>query len=123
MSEKTNPAEITADGQGELDPNRNADLVEQIDETVEKLVRDGTSRGDMKILARTLKELRYAFKVFSQYRDRRKVTVFGSARTQPDNPDIHSSHQLWPGDGRARLDGHHRRRQRHYGGGPSRRGA
>ena len=40
----------------------------------------------MKILSRTLRELRYAFKVFSPYRSRRKVTVFGSARTKPDDP-------------------------------------
>ncbi|MCA9270812.1 MAG: hypothetical protein KDA41_20170, partial [Planctomycetales bacterium] len=69
-----------------LAADRNSDLLDQIKETAEKLVRDGTSRGDMKILARTLKELRYAFKVYSKYRDRRKVTVFGSARTLPDDP-------------------------------------
>src|SRR5207244_8103660 len=34
-----------------------------------------------------LKEMRYAFGVFSHYRDRRKVTVFGSARVQPGDPD------------------------------------
>lgn len=66
--------------------NRNSDLVDQIKETADKLVRDGASRGDMKILARTLRELRYAFKVYSQHRHRRKVTVFGSARTPPDDP-------------------------------------
>jgi len=42
---------------------------------------------DLKILNRTLRELRYAFKVFGQYRDRRKVSIFGSARTQPDDPN------------------------------------
>ena len=31
--------------------NRNSDLVDQIKETADKLVRDGASRGDMKILA------------------------------------------------------------------------
>jgi hypothetical protein len=30
--------------------------------------------------------LRYAFKVFREYRRRRKVTVFGSARTKPEHP-------------------------------------
>ena len=42
---------------------------------------------DLKILNRTLRELRYAFKVFGQYRDRRKVSIFGSARTLPDDPN------------------------------------
>ncbi len=63
-----------------------ADLIEQIKETADKLALDQTSRGDLKILSRTLRELRYAFKVFTPFRRRRKVTVFGSARTQPDEP-------------------------------------
>lgn len=40
---------------------------------------------DIKILHRTLKELRHAFRVFHPYRTRRKVSVFGSARTSPDD--------------------------------------
>ncbi|MBI4640879.1 MAG: LOG family protein [Candidatus Tectomicrobia bacterium] len=40
----------------------------------------------MKILNTTLKELRYAFKVFSKYRHIRKVSVFGSARTRDGEP-------------------------------------
>jgi uncharacterized protein (TIGR00730 family) len=62
------------------------DLVQTIRDYAEKLLHDGTTRGDLKILSRTLRELRYAFKVFSPYRGRRKVTVFGSARTLPDAP-------------------------------------
>lgn len=62
------------------------DLIEQIKETADKLSRDGSTRGDLKLLSRTLRELRYAFKVFSPYRRQRKVTVFGSARTKPDDP-------------------------------------
>lgn len=62
------------------------DLIQTIRDYADKLVRDGTTRGDLKILSRTLRELRYAFKVFSPYRQRRKVTVFGSARTLPDAP-------------------------------------
>ena len=34
-----------------------------------------------------LRELRYAFRLFAPYADRRKVTVFGSARTQPKEPE------------------------------------
>src|SRR4029434_7634332 len=63
-----------------------ADLVQTIKETADKLANDGSTRGDLKILSRTLREMRYAFKVFAPYRDKRKVTVFGSARTQPDEP-------------------------------------
>lgn len=51
--------------------------------TVLKLYEDGALSGDLKVTNTALKELRYAFKVFAPYRDVRKVTVFGSARTAP----------------------------------------
>jgi uncharacterized protein (TIGR00730 family) len=38
-------------------------------------------RLDRKLINAALKEMRYAFSVFAHYRDRRKVTTFGSART------------------------------------------
>jgi hypothetical protein len=63
------------------------DLIDMLKRTVDRLHIDGTTRGDLKILSRTLRELRYAFKVFQPYRRRRKVTIFGSARTQPDHPN------------------------------------
>lgn len=71
---------------GEATPQHIADLIAKIKESADKLAIDQTSRGDLKILSRTLRELRYAFKVFTPYRCCRKVTVFGSARTEPDNP-------------------------------------
>jgi len=61
-------------------------LVQQLKETADKLVRDGANRGDVKLLSTALKELRYAFKVFAPYRRRRKVTIFGSARLPADDP-------------------------------------
>ena len=67
-------------------PKRIAELIDMIKESADKLASDHTSRGDLKILSRTLRELRYAFKVFSPYRHTRKVTMFGSARTPPDQP-------------------------------------
>ena len=42
---------------------------------------------DLKILNRTLKELRHAFRVFYPYRSRPKVSFFGSARTPSDDPN------------------------------------
>src|SRR5438876_10804281 len=61
-------------------------LVQQLKETADKLIRDQANRGDVKLLSTALKELRYAFKVFAPYRQRRKVTVFGSARLSADHP-------------------------------------
>lgn len=62
------------------------ELINEIKLTADKLANDGASRGDLKILSRALKELRYAFKVFAPYRRNRKVSVFGSARTRQDHP-------------------------------------
>ena len=71
-----------------------ADLIERIRESADRLHADRTDRGDLKILSRTLRELRYAFKVFAGYRDRKKVTVFGSARTRPEAPAYQQAEQL-----------------------------
>jgi uncharacterized protein (TIGR00730 family) len=60
--------------------------IQQIHETANKLLGDGASRGDIKLLSVALRELRYCFKVFARYRDSRKVTVFGSARLPLDDP-------------------------------------
>ncbi len=60
------------------------DLIARIRLSADKLAADKPARGDLKILSRTLRELRYAFKVFAPYRNCRKVTVFGSARTGPE---------------------------------------
>lgn len=69
-------------------------LIDEIKATADKLARDGATRGDLKILSRALKELRYAFKVFTPYRRQRKVTVFGSARTPPEHPAYQQSRQF-----------------------------
>ncbi len=67
-------------------PRRIDDLIERIHDSADKLAQDYPTRGDLKILARTIRELRYAFKVFTPYRSTRKITIFGSARTPPGDP-------------------------------------
>jgi uncharacterized protein (TIGR00730 family) len=66
-------------------PEQRSTLVDEIKQTADKLAADGATRGDLKILSRVLRELRYAFKIFTPYRRRFKVTVFGSARTARDD--------------------------------------
>jgi uncharacterized protein (TIGR00730 family) len=66
-------------------------LIQQIRETASKLIRDGASRGDVKLLSTALKELRYCFKIFSSLRHQRKVTVFGSARLPSSDPAYHAA--------------------------------
>lgn len=42
------------------------------------------NRADLKLMNSTLKEMWFTSKVFGPYKNVRKVTVFGSARTRPD---------------------------------------
>jgi hypothetical protein len=65
----------------------NADLAADIIGTALRLLDDKADRLDVKVINSALKELRYASKVFTPYRDTRKVTVFGSARTKPDSAE------------------------------------
>ena len=50
------------------------------------LAREGTSVGDLKIANAALAEMAEAFRVFRPYRHIRKITMFGSARTRPEDP-------------------------------------
>jgi uncharacterized protein (TIGR00730 family) len=52
-----------------------------------KLIPDGRDTGELKLITAAVKELRYAYRVFGQYRDPHKVTIFGSARTPVQHPD------------------------------------
>ena len=83
------PAAATLPGEA-----RNADLIATIKESADKLAVDNTTRGDLKILSRAIRELRYAFKVFKPYRSQPKVTVFGSARTAEGHPSYEQAVRL-----------------------------
>jgi len=51
-----------------------------------KAGQEDDDSSDLKLMNTTLKEMRFTSKVFGPYRDKRKVTVFGSARTKPEEP-------------------------------------
>jgi uncharacterized protein (TIGR00730 family) len=74
----------------EPDPE-NAGLVFELIASALRLARDRADRGDLKIANAALKEMRYTFHVFEPYRSGRKVAIFGSARTQPDDPLYHQT--------------------------------
>ena len=63
------------------------EYVEEIAGTAIRLGLDCAKRVDLKIANAALKEMRRAFKLFTPYRKARKVTVFGSARTELDHGD------------------------------------
>ena len=75
-------------------PSEKRGLLLQMLTTVMKLHEDGAGIGDLKVTNTTLKELRYAYKVFAPYHDVRKVTVFGSARTPRSDPAAEAAHQF-----------------------------
>ncbi|MGC6441633.1 MAG: TIGR00730 family Rossman fold protein [Rubripirellula sp.] len=77
-----------------LSHDRSEDLFRGLRKTIDRLEEDQPARGDLKILSRTLRELRYAFSVFRPYRRRRKLTIFGSARTAEDHPEYLAAVEL-----------------------------
>src|SRR5215218_2299095 len=57
------------------------DLVGEIIANALKLLRDQTNRGDITLTNKSIKELRYGLKICAPYRETRKISIFGSART------------------------------------------
>jgi uncharacterized protein (TIGR00730 family) len=85
----------------ELDPRRKGLVDELLDSvgvstrrglyrailgTVVHLAEEHTDTVDLKLASAALAEMAEAFKVFRPFRDARKVTFFGSARTLPEDP-------------------------------------
>lgn len=65
-------------------PNR--ELYQNMLTTVVRMAQADRNRWDAKIMAQTLRELERSFSVLDRFKRRRKVTVFGSARTPVDHP-------------------------------------
>ena len=80
-------AVTTKDSDGRLD---NRDQVRDILTTAVQMAMDASEgradRLDLKIASTTLLEMRDAYRLLGAYRGTRKVTIFGSARTAPDDP-------------------------------------
>jgi len=69
-------------------------LIREMITTAVRLGREDVERGDLKLVSAALKELRYAYSVFAPYRHRRKLSIFGSARTKPDNPEYQAAFNM-----------------------------
>jgi hypothetical protein len=65
----------------------NPESVADIIDNALKLLKDVKDSGDVRVIQTALRELRFAFKLFAPYGQVRKVTMFGSARTQPSRPE------------------------------------
>lgn len=56
-----------------------------------RISRGAVTTGDFKLINRALKEMREANEVFHPYRNCRKVAVFGSARTKPEDGEYQAA--------------------------------
>ncbi len=65
---------------------RRPEIVRELVIAALKAGQEDDQRVDLKLMNTTLKEMRFTAKVFSPYRSIKKVSVFGSARLQPDHP-------------------------------------
>lgn len=63
-----------------------SDLVAELVTTALKAGRDNTAVADLKLMSRSLREMRRANRIFETYRHVRKISIFGSARTKPEEP-------------------------------------
>ena len=65
----------------------NEDAVADIIENALKILTDVKDTGDVRVIQTAVRELRYAYRLFAPYADKRKVTIFGSARTAPNKQE------------------------------------
>jgi uncharacterized protein (TIGR00730 family) len=68
------------------EPNLRKILLREILQNFLRLKDDDLGTLDLKIMNRSFRELRYAFKVFKPYRHIHKCSIFGSARTPESDP-------------------------------------
>lgn len=59
-----------------------------------KAGQEEEGRADLKLMDTTLKEMRFTSRIFGRYGNVKKVTVFGSARTGPEEPLYKLAHRL-----------------------------
>jgi len=74
--------------------HENRDLLNQILITSMKLALESHNRADLKLVNVSFKQLRYALKIFSNFRDVRKVAMFGSSRTDEHDPEYRCAEEF-----------------------------
>jgi hypothetical protein len=67
---------------------KSPELIEEMIVTALKIARDRMTVADLKLINRSIKEMRNAAKVFAPFQHLRKVAVFGSARVSADSPEF-----------------------------------
>lgn len=72
----------------------NRDLILDLARTTIGLGTGVTNRLDLKIAAAALREMEEAFSMFAPFHGLQKVTIFGSARTEPSDPAYDQARRL-----------------------------
>jgi uncharacterized protein (TIGR00730 family) len=72
----------------------NEENVADIIENALKILADVKDTGDVRVIQTAIRELRYAFRMFAPYARVRKVTIFGSARTQAEKTEYQQAHDF-----------------------------
>lgn len=100
-----------------------SELVLQLIQNSLRLLSKEYDTGQLKLITRAMKEMRYAYRIFNQYKGTRRISIFGSARTPENHPDYLAAKDLslrmvekgWVcitgganGIMKAGLEGHHR---------------
>ena len=97
LPEPTDPSGAPGDGDEQayatldrameaLPTERQRRLAREMGTALADLFHGGPTVGDLKITRSTLTEMGEAFEMFAPFRDVPKVSIFGSARTQTDDP-------------------------------------
>ncbi|MDP1835910.1 MAG: LOG family protein [Chlamydiales bacterium] len=69
-------------------------LVTEMIQTSLKLLFEGHDLGQVKLINRCLKEMRYAYRIFNEYPHAKRISVFGSSRTPETHPDYQQAKEL-----------------------------
>ncbi len=67
--------------------SNDSDLLTEMLTSCFRVAKDRSDRGEMKLVNAALKEFAYSFKVFKAYRGVHKISIFGSSRSDQDDPN------------------------------------
>ena len=85
FSRTNGPADVAIDELMKLVGGvRHQELIREMMIAALKAGQEGNDKVTLRLMNTTMKEMRFTGKIFGAYRNIRKVTVFGSARTNPD---------------------------------------
>jgi uncharacterized protein (TIGR00730 family) len=79
---------------GRLETTEHGELIYAALEAIAQLAQGDTERLDWKILAGSLQDMQKAIAMFYPYRFRRKVSIFGSARTSREAPEYKQTYEF-----------------------------